>query len=350
MNNQTRVNTNQAVAVSRMRRRQCAALFAIAAACVFAALFASRSSEPRLIDHAVRVPIVPADVWLYWLTDHELVYPVKDGANSHIYRLNVDTGARDPVTILPANVHLFDLVGSPDGKRLTWMFHDSTRLGLIVSTAKLDGGEHHEWACEPDAELCWSSDSRYAIDLVPNTQDWFTKATVRSVDPPCKSRSFAIPRSAAWSYGRPIVARNNHLLGYAPPVTRNGHEEMTVYDAPFRPGAAAKTYRIPAPERALIYSVIFSPSGDRVLWVFRTKNGSAFSRLLHGIVPGIHGLERYRLSVWVSGIDGTQMRDVGLLELTDGSAFGTPPPIQWLPGGKSFMFRDGDAHCWMMRL
>lgn len=286
---------------------------------------------------------------MYWINDPELIYPVKEGATFYTYRFNVDTCVRDRFTLLPANANLFAVLASPDGCRLLSMSHDFGGDGMYVNISRFDGSQHLKWRTGGDTEYCWSGDGRSVIGLVPDRGDWFSQAIVRSVAPQGKAISFAVPKTAAWNYGRPIVSRTGHLLGYAPPVTANGRQEMTVYDAPFKPGAAAKAFKITAPAGTAIFSVVFSPMGDRILWVFRTENRSSISRVIHRIIPGIPTLERFRISKWVSRIDGSDMKEVGLLERTDKDYFSTPPQVEWLPGGKSFMFRDGGAY-WVVRL
>jgi len=86
-----------------------------------------------------------------------------------------------------------------------------------------------------------------------------------------------------------------------------------------------------------ISEVVLSPQGDRLAW--RTQSWSDVKGALGDWLAGLfrHRTRDMRTTcaVWVSRLDGTDMRQLGSERLTRGEE---PDVLRWLPDGKALSF------------
>jgi hypothetical protein len=122
-----------------------------------------------------------------------------------------------------------------------------------------------------------------------------------------------------------------------------GGKQMTVARLDLtRSSAAPRSSVIPLPAGMEADEVALSPNGDRLAWKLKEKRAVDFSTLgqlkwTFGLVP------KLRHSLWVSSLDGTNMRELGMLE-SKGNQIGFMQ-IEWSPDGKQIGFvREGKLY------
>ena len=79
--------------------------------------------------------------------------------------------------------------------------------------------------------------------------------------------------------------------------------------------------------------VCISPKSERVAWIMQHENFSTFPAFVQRFFPiSSHNL----LKVWVSRMDGSDMRLIGCYQPPPGQY--PPEDFRWMPNGKSLVF------------
>ncbi len=183
-------------------------------------------------------------------------------------------------------------------------------------------------------------------------------------------------RWLAWSSGHTKQPMRLYSVDapYSPPVPLAVPTSMTSLlgvtpdhrvvqsDAPAPPATATRitiaTFGV-YPNRALVRSVSFplpmtsqtkelelAPQGDRLAWLLIDSRRSPLVTMLVRLLPSLAARfpPREGISVWVSRLDGTEMREIGFQQTRmTGKDPNVATDLRWMPDGKHLSFLMNDA-------
>jgi hypothetical protein len=325
------------------------------------------SAAPPLVDAAKKV--CDASKWTgrpvyVWLSESKVISwqaPPKV-ADHHIPRtpfkgvaVNLDTGREE--SLPEFNKRLAHLKGEPIGARISpnakWMLVLSYTGGFTWSAVALDGSRVIEGFNWYDGEGgVWNPDSlgwftlfsylriralQYSLHQPKGYQkvpfagvDAFDKIVIRDGH---KRRIFLVEGHDAQSpHLVGLTSAGRVLIDLRP---RDDQGNVVLWDVGFGEKAAApKLISIPLPKEGRLEEAVISPKGDRIAW-----------RLKYFTKPPTgKEADEARVEIWVSGIDGSEMRLLGAQTVkNDDSTYdycdsAIPCRVQWVPGGKSLSF------------
>ena len=330
----------------------------LAAVVVFGLVIAGGGEPDRsLLDRAT--PVASTKGWFWqpflsypdyaWLSDHEVLYAQQtlDGYR-HLVRLDLRTGSALPVKALDPITYGSLLNVSPDGNWLLWM--PQNEAGSWYAVTSSDGSRSFRRL--PNAyndNLAW----------LPGNRKWATVAgtgaqlnlDVSSIDDTTINHvTTDIPSEGARSLlgfssiGQAVLCPESKF--YVGSYRRVKTLPLTLLDIRHSP-AASQTINVPVPAQpdAQDGAIRLSPDGSRLLWsevAFPNIPPQILGFLLKLPIPIqsiVHLQTGRRLNVWISRLDGSGLRNVGVLQEERGREFGTD--IKWTPDGKHISFIHG---------
>lgn len=102
--------------------------------------------------------------------------------------------------------------------------------------------------------------------------------------------------------------------------------------------AALHTFTVTLPQQELS-GMDYSRDGEHVAWLFKSEHAAGVTGWLHRLIPAFKVQEAVTSEIFVSAIDGTEMRSLGRVEESAGTASQpTLAALQWLPDGKHLSF------------
>jgi hypothetical protein len=108
-------------------------------------------------------------------------------------------------------------------------------------------------------------------------------------------------------------------------------------------GTLKSSAQIPTPPQADVSEVRMSPDARRLAWQVRPDRPTLLTGLGEFLTPWQRGGPA-RDALWVSGIDGREMRQIGAIEVERGIDYDSNLSLwRWTPDGKhlSFFYNDG---------
>jgi hypothetical protein len=346
--------------------------FLLLAGCLVLAGWAYLSRERPLLDVATRHAqlgrwgdsVYP---YYWWLSDQEIAVfrsaakeDWQDTARWKVLRQNVDTGEQTP---LPGLTDVFNRSEgmpwegalSPDGKWLLWTGKENR-----IFCATLDGSQFRRAFKRENMEddILWLDDSRRWVEFRREQKGGeqeggrYITTEIGNLDDASQA-----PETLPIVAGSPFNISEDIDVGNAKvqspthmvlPETRWEQDPVRttrIFElSPSRAAMSIQEHTIDLPRAAEGVLPYFSPSGDRIAWVFdyrRTAPWGAWFRRFLPFAPD----SRQEESLWVSRADGTQMREIGYVEImrTDGEDeydddIGS---VEWTPDGKhlGFLYR-----------
>jgi hypothetical protein len=331
-------------------------------------------SGPPLMQRALKAADVADWRWInctfLWLSDHEVLFcripslpknvlqsgPVKP---FKLFRLDVATGEEQILTALTkqmnqayGEVHI--LAVSPNGRWLLWETRGTDEGDAFIST--LDGTHSIPWKSKADWPSSgfrgWTSDSQHWAEFGMDWDDYkvneelYTSALIYSLDQPGKTKRLRFdPASRVHYQCAASFAPPNRLLVANPPVHSDKPltaTEIEIVDSTLADVIApSHRYKVPVPPGAEVRDIVFSPEGDRVAWMLRFPNQHIWPEFLCRLIPALKASPKVSHAIWVSRIDGSQMHEVGHMEVPTAQA-NAYFELKWVPGGKrlSFIYQD----------
>ena len=270
-----------------------------------------------------------------WLSDHEAllsryeseVAPEAEERLSKFYRYDFQTGQSVPFDKFSAlfnknGSYDLDVQLSPDREWALWKADEGG-----VMAARLDGTQSVRY---PDlrvkaGNLCWLGDSLHWVVLETKSmgegKGAFAAAILHDLKGP--KTLGRIPYVSPITPTDFCLAGGNLTPGAAPDHLLGDTgcwNEVNPTDeiVEFRVGSrfeGIQRHKVTLPPQCEIKDVLYSPQGDRVAWVLQTDYTSPLQALLHRIYPRYQPGGRSVVSVWVCRIDGTQMHEIGHMDL-----------------------------------
>ena len=322
------------------------------------------SRKRSLLEQSMRV-VGAQDGWQQpyrWLSDHQFIIerwqkpvsPSQQPPGLYIYDIHTrkETFLRSLSQALEKANYGYNpnsLRISPDGTRLLWFeFSDA------VYGACFDGSHFFTFPAPRDQDnsnwiqVRWASDSRHWV--VVRNQHGAIQGLVYDGDPSHKPKVVPVTasdQSDLWDkigiydddFYTPLIL-NDHFLMCK--VGNQATRKVDVLD--IRIGAhttGLKTPSIQLPPDVGISEIAISPQGDRIAWNLTMPAAPKWVLALKRWVRHTHGEGEHVEGLWVSRIDGTEMREIGRREMkSDGGSEPRLYQLQWVPGSKrlSFMF------------
>lgn len=262
--------------------------------------------------------------------------PKKNEFEPTWFRYDLKTGQQVKETSLKASVGEVRL--SPDGRRLLSYQNESSRLTWAI--ADLPRGIFHQYPVSSALQKRlatgmmyaqtwgWMQDSRHWVLLFSTLAeeqlhalvfDQNTRGLVRDV-----KVSFPKEKNFLFSEILPGILLGFSPKGYA--VTTTGVaankpvEKVDIFEFRLDKAAtSARKFSVRLPTKALA-SVVLSPTGRQLAWLLR-----------------VEGATQDTVELWISQSDGSGMRGIGYLQITD-LAGSLPSSLQWKPEGKNLSF------------
>ena len=173
------------------------------------------------------------------------------------------------------------------------------------------------------------------------------EAGVRGLAEPASCVGLGQPLRSAWSWSGLFDKRRGHLLAAA--------RWSDPYHAVSLRSAQRLLFQrqITLPSGAEYQAMAVSRQGDRIAWQLGFTDKPAVPRWLCRLLPFLKRPESRRISLWVSRLDGSGMREVGSTPVE--SDLPGPPfvgELRWLPSGKtlSFVTQGYEDSKWTVRL
>ncbi|HLK57742.1 MAG TPA: hypothetical protein VKU00_14345 [Chthonomonadaceae bacterium] len=299
--------------------------------------------EKRLLAGAKRIG--SEDFWsasgdssftYFWLTERTVLVQNNEsdptteaGVTTKFYRYDLDTHKADRLAPLSAQFLAtsgegYDMHISPDG---AWILWSAGEGGVML--CRLDGTHkiHYRDKGLDGALLCWLGDSlHWTAIFTQKGGGSYDRALVYEVNSAKPVRSLNIspetPQEGGCFGNLDTGAGSDHILGDTAcwtGVTRTDEIVELGLGATIAP---TQRHTIQLPPNSEIESVLYSPRGDRVAWLLQTDYTMPLQAFLHRVYPRYKAPTRSVASVWVCRVDGTQMHEVGHIDLvgSDGTA------------------------------
>lgn len=322
-------------------------------------------SHPTLLDKATKTefvlsPVDGGNLPYQWLSMQEILVfdTLKNSPNRHeiaLYRMDVFTGTKTRLTklercltsnsSLPYSSHI-----SSDGKRLL-IFKGST-----YQVVDLDGSGSRKWQDKNGVEVedsysrthtFWLKDSRHVVQILASEVERAHSLLIQDVDMPTVAQRVPLPDTpeldAQDYFSAPHMTPSGVLFAYAPAFEENDTRTLLLVRAAPPPSKTKTALHAPpgttfvtAPERCGEVLTI-SPDGTRVAWLCKTAPyASPLRTWLHRFLPHVKEDPISTLRLYISPVDGSQMREIGGIEMWD--TVRKISDLRWLPGGKRLSF------------
>ena len=304
-----------------------------------------------------------------WLSDHEILHAVRGVLCRYDIISHVNTA-------LPALQHQLTtsapfsatFVASPDSQ---WVLWDQANVNPTFCAATVYGSKSVHWPEDGEVgQSFWCADSRRWLRFrfgEPNPRTPFhlplVHARLEDINHPQSAASFAVPPGlrdlevlAAVSEHEVMARTPDPVLPYQAPkhpmltrkarkkaptqdsnvltvtrsitVTLRATQEISVWDL----NALTPRHRYTVTLPSIVLAVAVSQAGDRAAWLLSAWKDN-----------------RLTTSLWVSGLDGSKLHEVGAIPAdTVGATSQAPTDVRWLPGDKSVSFVYKDA-LWAVR-
>lgn len=345
-------------------------------------------ADRMLLSHS-RI-VVPASQFggddIQWVSNSELVFE-RSTVNSvftqtGIFHVNLKTGAlwndvilkqllsgdREPIRVSPEGDWLISGTKSERLPRRPETHYYSVGRSDGTRQIRRDVGDGF-------LGVRWLADNRHWLELygkhvVPagfrgvwtnmnSAPVHITRIQVCDLEAPDAARTIQIQPSSLLS--APGIAHNlaaiteDRYLSWSrsPP-----NQQIVIRELALNAKTPVHQYIITPPKRQGAISLLFTPGGDKILWKLaeRREAGPA-AQMLHRVIPRFPANDLVRVSLWVSRLDGSQMRDLGgvnhsvpsvdvirvsgpIDRETGERLWGPPTPrrIRWSPDGKQIGF------------
>jgi len=312
------------------------------------------TSERRLMSRAVGLTTFAADEPSFgyaWLSESTIAYQ----RGPAFYRRELRTGHESLVKGFPILSQAEYFGGrervrfSPDGRWLLWNNNGNLSARMVDGSKRLRWlGENHPSLMEavPDQPL-WMPDSRrwvFPITKVSGRRFNLAALLMGSTDQPARIDRADLQGTDVdtWSI---VGVRQDRLLlelitnphPHPPPV--NSVELAEVGFGPKRTPLRRFTVRLPF--TANVQQVEASPRSDRLIWLLRYEEIPVFQRLLRRLYPSYQVSSRNLLGLWISRLDGSQMREIGHIVTGYPYTDDEPQLFEWMPDDEhmSFVYR-----------
>ena len=258
------------------------------------------------------------------------------GGDYEPVELDVVTGevtARPPASPLlggPARrTDAFAAKFSPDGRSVLLAAGPPTNTSFVAVT--LDGRTRVAWQKPFETfSVGWLPDNRGWLELA--TQNERTLVRRYSLDSREVKQCFVnLP-----PFGRLLGWTKDHAAFVTWDRQRSGRKLGCAWLYPDGNSFIPKTAAIKLPARAVVREFKLSPDGGRIAWIFSiTRRWPQFQKTPKP--PGFRRVDHVAQSLWISGVDGGGMRELGRLQPRE-----TISGLNWQPDSRSvsFVFQD----------
>jgi hypothetical protein len=300
----------------------------------------------------------------HWLSDQEALNirgvhtKATSGANSSVFMItsfgspvavlyDLKTGKETPLTALTrlfASTTDVDLYPSPDGKWALWPDKDG------VAGATVDGKRQYrlrEQSFQYGTAL-WLKDSRHWLHFLWNKDNTrIVQAHIHDIEAPDVVEKLPVtsPGPISESYPGITLAQDRLYVDrlHASNHPLNSPTELPIYECDLHAGAKpSHKYVVKMPPDTVIDDFVFSPRGDQIAWKLKLERVPPMARLLHRLYPRYSASPEHAVGLWVSDLDGRNLREIGHLDLHPAANSDTAEPepedVQWLPDGKRLSF------------
>jgi hypothetical protein len=315
-----------------------------------------------------------------WLSDRDILIVRQDEATylgglgrqvglMQVCRVDVATGVETTLGPLSATMNTLRKQNpglrlepdgpypSPDGKWLLWDTYSFSTPPCFLVTA-MDGSSVLRWPKEPGErynpyadELAWQQDSRAFVRLRYNRSGiglWQEK--IYRLDAPDQVRTITLPANR-WGGRQLGVTPDGRMLlcnWWTAPPKRAYIAALDINT----PGNAPRLYALSAPKGTeCIFSLALSPKGNRMAWMISANQWPQGPAWLLRLKTWL-GLRFRRniLELWVSCIDGSNMRRIGVVQDKPGRhTIPKPETCAWSPDGRQIAFTY-DFKLWTVKI
>jgi hypothetical protein len=348
----------------KLRRAILVVAACIAALALAAGLYVRRFDKPHptyLSAIATQIPHCENLSGLFWLSQRELLV-LRGNPPCNAFRKDVVTGAETPLPGLSRLLHDAppgsnggrgmgpgDLCAavSPDGSRLLWA--QGTRAGTGASwptvtrifAARLDGSEYRRWPLSrPAANPCWLPGNAPSIACfqagarrrrasvvlvfdaangsfrtVPTDFNFRNISTVASDPNRINFGGFEV----AWADARGGATFLGLALNVGSKLAAGHMLRVIIRSTPLS---------MPAP----------SPGLDRLAWILTTTSRTPTAEAIRSLLPRFPVHEQTDGGLWISRLDGSDMRCIGIVPDTGNRPAANPAWLMWTPDGRHLVY------------
>lgn len=246
------------------------------------------------------------------------------GSADGLAKTLADTG------VIPARAR--DLRPSPDGKWLLWPPAPGSQTW---SAARVADGRRLEWESPEkvtdDGQGFWMPDGRRWVEMLDADRD--TRLRVRGIDNAGAAGAFEIRHGFLVNHYRHLGFLDaTRAIGVGQWV---GDGAVGVAEYAVTPNPpSGRFFLLKAPPDAYgPVEAALSPGGDRLAWRFEHKPPPFGLTFFNGTALG-RSFEPSRVGLWVSRIDGGDMRLIGFVNVGTGAM----EMLRWTPDGKRVSF------------
>lgn len=327
--------------------------------------------ERHLISEAKKITAIGSTRYTtsVWRTDHTVLQMSyhKDGDRFAFVELDTNTGSQKPLDEL-SNKYRTDLGAvyqlapylpsgispprlqpvapeyavSPNGQSLIFA-PVSTSQGLTYIFASLDGTKGPRWRSEESWQRpLWLHDNRRWLESrYESSQGRLAcEVVVHDMQRPALSTVISIPGAP----NRDVIdivgiTRQQRMLGFEVMFGKPTQSaQLTDYDIAV-PATPSHKREILLPRFSIPEDLVLSINGDRLAWLLEYDDAPPISRWLHALVPQFPSPPRPTLALYVSGLNGTGMTEIGHKTVTPDLPMELEiRNLQWLPGDKKLSF------------
>jgi hypothetical protein len=300
-----------------------------------------------------------------WLSDHELLHIHRKALYLYDTTAHTDTALpKLTYQVKSSNCPIAFLTAAPGAPWVMW----GQSANSPIYVASVDGLKRWQWPSDGGMTMpYWCADGQRLIQFVfsgdPKTVH-YTDAYVNDVHTPTQSKMVGSLPPGFQSLEVLVVVSEHHVVARTPDpvtfgnskplpksvqkmmkklkkadrsdgtstftfteqITTRNLQDITVWDLDVP--TPLHRYAVSLPAQA--QEVAVSPQGDRVAWLLMPSKSRGRA------VPTV--------SLWVSGLDGTSLREIGSVRWTSQSQMGDiPTQVHWLPGGKRLGFIYGNS-------
>lgn len=275
-----------------------------------------------------------------WLTDDTVLAINLNSNNTYqVCRVNLRSTQRSAVAHLErflneTNRHgtLFTWQSSPNGR---WILFASAVNRLAIYTAiRTDEDYARSWTNRfPNSLAVWLSDSQGFIEWSVRGNRWAGRVYRIDVE---DTNIVEVPLPASFSDSNQLRGHGGMtILPFEDPTRTKGQIVQVRFDST-NVALTKLSYQLPNRINPADWMSVMAPTGDRLAWLIFFQQKWPHVEWQREF-PFVRSETRYLASLWVSGLDGSDLREIGHLGAGEDLR-----RIAWTPDGRrlSYVYRD----------
>jgi len=335
----TRREISQFVRARRRKLEKFFVVIAVLGLCGWILLHPERNLLHRATRLNIPSSLLADDSFTYrWLSTNS-IFAVREASQGEYQALKVDlpSGETTPFTGLDAlfqgHEKRSDSVLWALSPNASWILVQvSSRFNTTYVASTLDGSQKVTRSSPIGLNQCmWMRNGQGWFELMVQTTNWAVRLhRLDSLE--FKQVSVDLPASSTYYWLRGVAANGSLLAFKSEPGVSSRIVDLVQIDLSTNPARLMRV-SVALPRKASLLELFVSPDGERLGWHLVFKRSRLSEPRLSRKFPFVDFETDSNDALWVSKIDGSQMREVGHV-----NPYSKVSTVGWTPDGQHFSF------------